>query len=93
MFNYYTYKKNDVENAWKKYNNNQEINEKKYPNFTKNGNKYFVNGKEIIFYENAKDFIQSYYDDPITGFKGRNRLYYNISQNYIGISKSMVLIF
>ena len=49
MSNYYTYKKNDVETSWKRYNNNEEINEKKYPNFTKIGNKYFVDEKEIIF--------------------------------------------
>ena len=93
MSNYYTYKKNDVETSWRKYNNNEEINEKKYPNFTKNENKYFVDGKEIIFYEDAKDFIQSYYDDPVTGFKGRDRLYANIYEKYIGITKSMVVDF
>src|SRR5947209_2928940 len=67
---------------------------KKYENVMKVGDRYIktINSRdfEIIFEEDAMRFLRDYFDNPATGYKGRDRLYDTIKQEFIGVSKRAV---
>lgn len=67
--------------------------EKKYQFVKKVGDKYFINGKEIIFTEDKEEFLSSFYDNPETGFQGRDRMFAKIYAKYAGISRRDVMEF
>ena len=66
---------------------------KKYIGLEKRKGKYFIGAKEIIPVERVQNFLISYYDDPATGFTGRDRMHNRIYQSYLGISKEKVANF
>jgi hypothetical protein len=60
---------------------------KKYTNLTKKGNKFFISNKKVIPVEDHPEFLKGFYNNPETGFQGRNRMFAKIAQDYIGISR------
>ena len=66
---------------------------KKWNEFRKIQNKYFVNNKQIVFKEEINDFLIDFYNDPKTGYQGRDKLFSKIQNDYIGISRRDVLNF
>jgi hypothetical protein len=59
---------------------------KKFTNLTKKGKEFFIGEKKIVPVVEHSKFLKRYYNNPETGFKGRDRLASFIVQDYIGIS-------
>ena len=66
---------------------------RKFAGLEKRKGKFYIGKKEIIPAERVQDFLIAYYDDPATGFSGRDRLHAKIYQSYLGISKEKVAQF
>eukprot|EP01127_Copromyxa_protea_P007274 TRINITY_DN171_c0_g1_i11.p1 TRINITY_DN171_c0_g1~~TRINITY_DN171_c0_g1_i11.p1 ORF type:complete len:157 (-),score=13.86 TRINITY_DN171_c0_g1_i11:726-1196(-) len=66
---------------------------KKFKGVTKRGEKYYQGVREIIPAEDMKEFLVEYYDNPETGYCGRDRLYAKIAEKYAGISRRDVASF
>ena len=66
---------------------------KKFAGLQKRKGKFYKNDKEIIPAERVQEFLVAYYDNPETGFVGRDRLHAKIYQSYLGISKEKVSSF
>jgi transposase InsO family protein len=71
----------------------------KYDRVRKDGEKYIknINGTdyEVIFAENAKDFLADYWDKASNpgAYSGRDKLFDAIKSKYVGISRNMVADF
>ena len=89
MSNLYVYKTADIKFAQK----TGDTDNKKFRGLTKKGGKYFIGSKQLIPQEDIPAFLKSYYDDPSTGFIGRDRMFSKIYKSYLGISKSDVMSF
>jgi transposase InsO family protein len=66
---------------------------KSVPGLSKRGDKYYVGDKEVVPAEEVQSFLRSYYDDPATGFIGRDRLFAKVFVTHLGISKRDVEAF
>jgi transposase InsO family protein len=60
---------------------------KKYINLTKKGDEFFIGDQKIIPVEDHPEFLKGFYDNPETGFQGRDRMFAKIAQDYVGISR------
>jgi hypothetical protein len=86
--NRYVYTEANLAEAWKSKSKSIQ-----FAGLQKRGQKYYIGEKEVIPKEQVKDFLREYYDDPETGFVGRDRLFAKIYQGYIGVSKLAVQSF
>jgi transposase InsO family protein len=60
---------------------------KKYINLTKKGNEFFIGDKKVIPVEDHPEFLKGFYDNPETGFQGRDRMFAKIAQDCVEISR------
>jgi hypothetical protein len=60
---------------------------KKFTNLAKKGDKFFIGEKKVIPVEGHSEFLKGFYDNPETGFQGRDRMFAKIVQDYVGISR------
>ncbi len=65
----------------------------KWNGFKQQNNKYYINNKQIIFKSNITEFLKEFYDNPLKGYCGRDKLYAKIQEKYIGISRRQVMSF
>ena len=73
--------------------NKQEIptsKKKKFPNLEKRDGKFYIDAKQIIFQEDLQTFIHEFYDDPLSGYAGRDRLFEKIYREHLGVSRRAV---
>lgn len=59
----------------------------------RNNKLYNKQNKEYIFSEDIQPLLRKLYNDPETGFVGRDKLYKRITDNYCGISKNDIMEF
>ena len=93
MSNQFKYSRAETEQIFQLIQNKQEIptsKKKKFTNLEKRDGKFYIGEKQIIFQEDLQDFIHGFYDDPETGFAGRDRLYDKIYREYLGVSRRAV---
>ena len=86
----YRYSKAELATATTTGNKSQQ---KKYIGLTKRDNKYYIGAKQIIPIEDIPEFLNKYYDDPSTGFVGRDRMFSKLYESYLGIPKVAVAEF
>jgi hypothetical protein len=60
---------------------------KKFTNLTKKDNEFFIGDKKVIPAEEHPEFLRTFYDNPETGFQGRDQMFAKIAQDYVGISR------
>jgi hypothetical protein len=82
MSNQFKYNRDELEKVYE-----SKTTLKKFTNLTKKGNEFFIGDKKIVLVEEHSKFLKRYYDNPETGFKGRDRLASFIAQDYIVISR------
>eukprot|EP01127_Copromyxa_protea_P022221 TRINITY_DN788_c0_g1_i11.p1 TRINITY_DN788_c0_g1~~TRINITY_DN788_c0_g1_i11.p1 ORF type:complete len:124 (+),score=13.89 TRINITY_DN788_c0_g1_i11:92-463(+) len=63
---------------------------KKMVGVTHRDGKYWKDGKQIIPVEELDEWLREYYDNPLTGMKGRDRLYSSIAEKYLGVTRRYV---
>jgi len=66
---------------------------KKFAGVSKRGSEFYVGGKQIVPIEDHTKFLQALYDDPITGYAGRDRLFWRVQEKYTGISRRDISAF
>lgn len=63
---------------------------KKYGNVVLRAGRYYIGNKEVVTKENAPAVILNFFKDPETGFSGTQKIYKNLKNYYVGISRPMV---
>jgi len=73
------------------------VNLSKYENVSSVDGKYIkqIDGWEfqIVFREDLTDFLRDFYDNPTTGYVGCDKIYPNLRQKFIGVSRRDVAEF
>jgi transposase InsO family protein len=60
---------------------------KKFAGLTKKGDDFYIGTKKVIPAEQIDEWLAKFYDDPETGFQGRDRMFAKIFADYAGISR------